>query len=223
MNCELLKHALNESPLEGIPVHATAPNRADSALAQATTDAKGRFTLKGLPDKAIVLYAKLGAPHAPQERTMYFQPDDAWRAGPDPVHFDFVQSRAELSVTMVKGSEPQPGIMVHASQELGGGYLDSVSVFTGQAGSAVFQDLTEGRWDVQIYTPGAKGPEDAKRTFPVLTAYQMRALQYDLDQPDIETENILSYPNPNAVPQEDTKQPVDEEQGIAPSVLESDE
>lgn len=212
---------LNDAPVEGIAVHATAPNRADSALAQATTDAEGRFTLKGLPEKGMVLYAKLGAPHAPQERTMYFQPDEAWRAGRDSVHFDFVQSRAELSIVMTKGSEPLPGIMVHASHDLGGGYLDSVSVYTGKDGSALFQDLTEGRWDVQIYTPGAKGPEDAKRTSPVLTAYQMRTLQFDLDQPEIETENVVSYPNPDAVPLDDAEEPVDGEPGMVPLVLES--
>ena len=212
--------SINGEPFEGIAVHATAPNRADSALAQATTDAEGRFTLKGLPEKAVVFYAKLGAPHAPQERTMYFQPDDAWRAGRDPLHFDFVQSRAELSVTMLKGSEPQPGIMVHASQDLGGGYLDSVSFFTGQEGSAIFQDLTEGRWDLQIFTPGAKGPDDARRMTPVLTAYQMLMLQLDLDQPDTESINIVSYPNPDTA-QDAPEKPVDGEQVMVPLVLES--
>lgn len=212
---------LNDAPVEGIPVHATAPNRADSALAQATTDAEGRFTLKGLPEKGMVLYAKLGAPHAPQERTMYFQPDEAWRAGRDPVHFDFVQSRAELSVTMVKGSDPQPGIMVYASQDLGGGYMDSVSVFTGQDGSALFQDLTEGRWDLQIFTPGAKGPDDARRMTPVLTAYQMIVLQLDLDQPYTESINIVNYPNPDTAPQDAPEKPVDGEQVMVPLVLES--
>jgi hypothetical protein len=96
-----------------------------------------------------------------------------------------------------------------------------VSVFTGQDGSALFQDLTEGRWDLQIFTPGAKGPDDARRMTPVLTAYQMIVLQLDLDQPYTESINIVNYPNPDTAPQDAPEKPVDGEQVMVPLVLES--
>lgn len=192
------KVTLNGEPVEGAEVQARGDHDALPAPVRDTTDGNGRFTLKRLRETDITIRAKLDLLDAPHVRSMLFTPGATWRAGRDPIHFDFVQGRAGLSVTMIKGSEKRPGIEVSASKDSGNGYMETVSVTTDREGRAFFQELYEGKWGIQIIPPEPIGQRDVIRSFQTLIDDQILSLEYDLEQ-RIETVNIVSFPDPHTV------------------------
>jgi RNA polymerase sigma factor (sigma-70 family) len=214
--------SVNGVPVEGARVTADAPDRTEHRqLASRNTDKNGQFKIPGMPTLGINLKANLEVPGMPQGRTMYFQPDDTWRTGREPVHFDFVQSDADLVLTVLRGTQPQPGCMIWAARELEGGFREDMLLSSDLEGRAVFYDLSEGLWDLQIHPPGVRTTRDAIPMEADMIANQTLMLQRDLDRPDVELESVMSIPNADAEPQESSEAPEDGEQVSVPLVLES--
>jgi hypothetical protein len=213
--------SVNGVPVEGARVTADAPDRTEHRqLASRNTDKNGQFKIPGMPTLGINLKANLEVPGMPQGRTMYFQPNDTWRAGQDPVHFDFVQSGATLVLTVLRGTKPQPGCMVWAARAHEGGFSEDMLSSSDHDGHAVFHELSEGPWDVQILPPGVRKTHEAIKLIADMKTDQTHMLQRDLDRPDVELESIVSTGSPDAVSLDDAKEPVDGEQVQAPLIEE---
>ena len=148
-------------------------------------------------------------------REQLFEPDVTWHPGAESIHFDFMQNRAELLVTIMKSEQVQSRVLVEARQDLGNGYSDSTSTSTDFHGIARFENLSEGHWDVLVRFPKTGASGGSLHMTAQLSSDTTLMLQRDLDQPEVEVENIVSTRNSH-----DAEKPVDGEQVSAPLIEE---
>lgn len=183
--------SVNGSPVEGIAVHAVAPEFSDSSLARASTDAAGHFAMRGLPVTGVLFHTEIEPPNMPQTRSQYFQPDANWRAGSNPINFRFLEGQGGFQVTVLNEGQPQAGLLIRVLQVQGGGFMEMAVGFTGPDGAATFSELPEGRWEIKFLPPGAKGEGDAITLGARAKPGQLHTLQTDLSEPGTVSENVV--------------------------------
>jgi hypothetical protein len=110
--------------------------------------------------------------------------------------------------------------MVWAARAHEGGFSEDMLSSSDHDGHAVFHELSEGPWDVQILPPGVRKTHEAIKLIADMKTDQTLMLQRDLDRPDVELESIVSTGSPDAVSLDDAKEPVDGEQVQAPLIEE---
>lgn len=189
--------SVNGIPAEGMVIHAVAPSFSDTTLAQAISDVDGGFTMSGLPQTDFLLYTRIDSP---QERTQYFQPGSGWRMGRDPVLFDFIQQDAGIQMTVRNETQPQSGLLIQAFQDLGGGFSDVVTGHLNAEGRTLFQELSEGPWEIRVYPPGASDARGADAWFANAQSGTIQMIEHDLAQPDVVSENMAFTPSPDTPP-----------------------